>query len=72
MKDEETKEATLTLNKLKKTVSINTASTDFVPRYLKYLFEYQRIPNNYKIIFTDKTFENIEDFILKGGKSESK
>lgn len=66
------KEATLTLNKLKKTVSINTASTDFVPRYLKYLFEYRRIPNNYKIIFTDKTFENIEDFILKGDKNESK
>ena len=66
MKDEETKEVTLTLNKLKKTVLINTASSVFVPRYLKYALEYHRIPDNYKIIFTDKTFKNIEDFINKG------
>lgn len=65
MEDEE-ENVSLTLNKLKKTVSISTLSTNFVPQYVKYVFEYHRIPNSYKIIFTDKTFTNLAEFIEKG------
>ena len=56
----------LTLNKRKKEVSFNVPNNTFVPRYLKYLLEFHNIPNTYKIIFTDKTFNNIEHFIKEG------
>lgn len=35
---------------------IQTKSTDFYPQYLKYYLQYLRIPENAKLIFTDKTF----------------
>lgn len=43
-------------------VSINAKSTDFYPLYLKYLFEYLKIPQNATIRFKDKT--------IKGGLIE--
>lgn len=58
----------LTLNKRKKEVSFNVPNSSFIPQYLKYLLEFHRIPNTYKIIFTDKTFTNIEHFIKEGDK----
>lgn len=36
-------------------VTIKAKSTDFYPNYLKYLFEYLRIPKNATIVFQDKT-----------------
>lgn len=36
-------------------VKINANSTDFYPQYLKYLFEYLKIPQNATIVFKDKT-----------------
>ena len=58
----------LTLNKRKKEVSFNVPNDIFVPRYLKYLLEFHKIPDTYKIIFTDKTFNNIEHFIKEGDR----
>lgn len=40
-------------------VKINANSTEFYPMYLKYLFEYLKIPANATIIFKDK--------VIKGG-----
>ena len=40
--------------KIKK-VKINKNSTEFYPLYLKYLFEYLKIPQTATIIFKDKT-----------------
>ena len=37
------------------TIKINANSTDFYPQYLKYVFEYLKIPQNAKIVFNDKT-----------------
>ena len=37
------------------TVHIKAQSSDFIPQYLKYLFEYLKIPQNATIVFTDKT-----------------
>lgn len=37
-----------------KKVKIDANSTDFYPQYLKYLFEYLKIPQNATIIFKDK------------------
>lgn len=36
-------------------VKIDANSTAFYPQYLKYLFEYLKIPQNATIIFKDKT-----------------
>lgn len=36
-------------------VRIKAKSTEFYPQYLKYLFEYLRIPQDATIIFEDKT-----------------
>ena len=36
-------------------VKIDANSTAFYPQYLKYLFEYLKIPQNATIIFIDKT-----------------
>ena len=36
-------------------VKIDANSTEFYPQYLKYLFEYLKIPQNATIIFKDKT-----------------
>jgi hypothetical protein len=36
-------------------VKIDADSTAFYPQYLKYLFEYLKIPQNATIIFKDKT-----------------
>ena len=38
-------------------VRINADSTEFAPKYVKYLFEYLRIPQNATIIFNDKTIK---------------
>ena len=38
-----------------KKVKIDANSTDFYPQYLKYLFEYLKIPQNATIVFNDKT-----------------
>jgi hypothetical protein len=38
-----------------KKVKINKNSTEFYPQYLKYLFEYLKIPQNATLIFKDKT-----------------
>lgn len=38
-----------------KKVKINTDSTAFYPAYLKYLFEYLKIPQTATIIFKDRT-----------------
>lgn len=38
-----------------KKVKIDANSTDFYPQYLKYLFEYLKIPQNATIVFKDKT-----------------
>lgn len=56
----------LTLDKRKKEVSFNVPNSAFVPLYLKYLLEFYKIPNTYKIVFTDKTFNNIEHFLKEG------
>lgn len=44
------------------TVRIDANSTEFYPKYLKYLFEYLKIPQDAKIVFKDKT--------IKGGIKE--
>lgn len=44
------------------TVKIKAKSAEFIPEYLKYLFEYLKIPQNAKIVFLDKT--------IKGGIQE--
>ena len=44
------------------TVKIKAKSAEFIPEYLKYLFEYLKIPQNAKIVFLDKT--------IKGGIKE--
>ena len=36
------------------TIRIKAKSTEFIPEYLKYLFEYLKIPQNATIVFTDK------------------
>lgn len=38
-------------------VRINAKSTEFVPAYVKYLFEYLKIPQDATIVFTDRTIE---------------
>lgn len=38
-------------------VKINANSTDFYPQYLKYLFEYLKIPQDATIVFLDKTIK---------------
>ena len=38
-------------------VRIKAKSTEFYPQYLKYLFEYLKIPTKATIIFNDKTIE---------------
>lgn len=58
-------------------VKINADSTAFYPQYLKYLFEYLKIPQNATIIFKDKTIsKGIEAWIketnLKGDSYVSK
>ena len=37
------------------TITIKAKSTDFYPEYLKYVFVYLKIPQNAKIVFTDRT-----------------
>lgn len=49
-------------NKSNNTVRIKAESTKFIPDYVNYLFQYLKIPNNAKIIFTDRT--------IKGGVKE--
>lgn len=39
----------------KKKVKISANSTDFYPLYVKYLFEYLKIPQTATIIFNDRT-----------------
>lgn len=39
------------------TVRIKANSTDFYPMYLKYVFEYLKIPQNATIHFKDKVIE---------------
>ena len=56
------KTTTAKYNKNTNTVRIRAASTEFVPGYVKYLFQYLKIPINAKIIFTDRT--------IKGGVEE--
>jgi hypothetical protein len=50
--------------KIKK-VKIDAKSTDFYPLYLKYLFEYLKIPQNATIIFKDCTIIGGIDAWLK-------
>ena len=38
-------------------IKINANSTDFYPQYLKYLFEYLKVPQNATIVFNDKTIK---------------
>lgn len=38
-----------------KTVKIRARSTEFYPMYVKYLFEYLKIPQNATIQFLDRT-----------------
>jgi hypothetical protein len=38
-------------------VKINANSTQFIPGYVKYLFEYLKIPQNATIQFKDKTIK---------------
>lgn len=42
--------------KIKK-VKIDANSTEFYPQYLKYLFEYLKIPQNATIVFKDRTIK---------------
>lgn len=44
-------------------VKIDANSTDFYPAYVKYLFEYLRIPTNATIIFKDRTIKGIETWL---------
>lgn len=36
-------------------ITINANSTEFYPMYLKYVFEYLKVPANATIVFEDKT-----------------
>lgn len=38
-------------------VKIKAKSTDFYPPYLKYVFEYLKIPQNATIVFEDQTIK---------------
>lgn len=60
--DKDIKSTTLQYYPKVNKVRIHTNSTDFYPRYLKYLFAYLRIPQNATIVFKDKT--------IKGGIKE--
>ena len=45
-------------------VRIHANSTEFYPKYLKYLFEYLKIPQNATIVFNDKKIKGgIEELI---------
>lgn len=48
-----------------KSIHIPAESTKFYPLYLKYLFEYLRIPQNATIHFTDKTIIGGVETLLK-------
>lgn len=39
------------------TIKIKAKSTDFYPQYLKYIFEYLKVPQDATIVFIDKTIE---------------
>lgn len=43
-------------------VTLKIKSTEVLPQYLKYLFEYLKIPQNATLVFNDKT--------IKGGVEE--
>lgn len=45
------------------TIKVNVDSTQLLPKYAKYLFEYLRIPKNAKIVLKDKTYKNIQEWI---------
>lgn len=51
------KKTTATYYPSKNKVKIKANSTDFYPQYLKYLFEYLKIPTNATIVFNDKTIK---------------
>lgn len=40
-----------------KNVRVKALSTNFYPMYVKYMFEYLKIPLNVKITFNDRTIE---------------
>ena len=54
-----------------KKLYIKAQSTDFFPAYFKYVLEYLKIPNNTQLIFIDKSFKNINEF-LNTSKGELK
>ena len=49
------KKATVKYYPVKNKVRINAKSLDFYPGYVKYLFEYLKIPQNATIVFKDRT-----------------
>lgn len=49
-------------NEKDNTVIINDFSNKILPDYLKYLFEYLKIPTNTQIFFLDKAFKDLEAF----------
>lgn len=51
------KQTTAQYSPSKNKVKIKAKSTDFYPEYVKYLFEYLRIPQNATIVFEDKTIK---------------
>lgn len=55
-----------------KKVKIDTESTAFYPQYLKYLFEYLKIPQNATIIFKDKTIVGGVDAWIKENQNKEK
>lgn len=53
---------TVKYSKTTNRVRIHTSSKEIYPQYLKYLFEYLKIPDTAKIVFDDRT--------IKGGLKE--
>lgn len=48
-----------------KKVKIDANSTDFYPLYVKYLFEYLKIPQTATIVFNDRTIKGGVEAWLK-------
>lgn len=55
------KQIEITIDPKKKQVTFPVPSIDFIPDYLKYLLQYYKIPDTFKLIFTDKTFKNLKE-----------
>ena len=52
----------------KNTIYIPADSTEFYPGYVKYLFEYLKVPQNAHIVFNDRTIKGGVEAWLKENK----